>query len=535
MKQLITLFFVIVIIGCSQSENSVSENKTLILPESVSAVDLGRTIDSLNDKFKYDLSLLLLQKLIVKSNDSMKFVCFLYESLTYKRLFKYDDVFRCLDSAQLYGLRCSKPEYYLNKISAERAFALFDTQKYEQADTVMKLLREKGFVGLTNQQQAFIIMQEGYIDFGKHNYKAADIKYNEAIKALSGEYSKDLPVVYGKQIELYLAQKNDSAAYFVYEKANLNINSSDILKYRMYINDMMKLGFLKRGEYKNVYTYTHIVDSLYEIYNKSQHINTLAELETKYQVQQKEQALISSRNKEIADERLIAFLITVLISLMLIVMLLYLLQQRRKAIRERNLHQQFTAQLFKKTEEERQRIAVDLHDGISHELLQLKELNSSSETINQIDHVINEIRNISRNLHPAMFERVGLKLSIEQLAERIEQQHEFLISLDLDYEKLLSSATELQLYRIIQEALNNVLKHSNAHAAFISMKNLGDYTQVIIKDNGSGFSVLEKIKNSSSFGIHNMLERTEAIGGKAQIDSGTDGTIITIKIPNNKK
>ena len=105
----------------------------------------------------------------------------------------------------------------------------------------------------------------------------------------------------------------------------------------------------------------------------------------------------------------------------------------------------FTQQFLQNTEQERQRIANDLHDSISHELLSLK--NSVSQEIKDLggrfDGIIQEIRTISRNLHPVLFEKVGLKISLEQLIERIQESDKLFVSHEINYEKSLPMEKEM--------------------------------------------------------------------------------------------
>ena len=192
----------------------------------------------------------------------------------------------------------------------------------------------------------------------------------------------------------------------------------------------------------------------------------------------------------------------------------------------------FTKQLLESTEDERKRIASDLHDSISHELLNLKSIfKQDFATVNtKIDSIINDIRGISRNLHPVMFDKIGLEPNIEQLVERIQQQNDFMVSTEINYKGSLNSADELQIYRIIQEALTNIIKYAKAHAGKITMMENKDNILVEIKDNGNGFNVKEALNSGKSFGLHNIIERSRVIGGEAQIQSSAEGTIINIKI-----
>ncbi len=195
----------------------------------------------------------------------------------------------------------------------------------------------------------------------------------------------------------------------------------------------------------------------------------------------------------------------------------------------------FTKQLLESTEVERKRIATDLHDSISHELLNLKSIFKQDLSVvnSKIDSIINDIRGISRNLHPVMFDKIGLVPNIEQLVERMQIQNNFLVSTEIDYKGTLSSADELQIYRIIQEALTNIIKYSEAHAAKITILEGNSKIDIEIKDNGKGFNVKETLNGGKAFGLHNIIERSRVIGGKAEIQSSADGTIININITKN--
>jgi two-component system, NarL family, sensor kinase len=208
-------------------------------------------------------------------------------------------------------------------------------------------------------------------------------------------------------------------------------------------------------------------------------------------------------------------------------------QSRKKLKIEKQMSENYTRQLLEKTEEERKRIATDLHDSISHELMGLKSSNTEEfkQANQKIDTIINDIRVISRNLHPVMFDKVGLQNTIEQMAERVQQQHGCLLTADINYANSLSSATELQIYRITQEAINNIVKYANAIAGKISINETDTQVMVEIKDNGKGFDVAHTLNSSKAFGLHNIIERSKAIGGKANIASGNTGTVINIVIP----
>src|SRR5690606_2922289 len=140
---------------------------------------------------------------------------------------------------------------------------------------------------------------------------------------------------------------------------------------------------------------------------------------------------------------------------------------------------------------ERKRIASDLHDSVSNELVNLRHIiaNNDNQLKSKIDFILEEVRNISRNISPTLFDKIGLKLSVEQLIDRIQNQHNFFISSEIKYKGGLDNDKELQLYRIIQEAITNILKHANAVAGKVSINESDKTVNVEIRDNGKGFDV----------------------------------------------
>lgn len=148
----------------------------------------------------------------------------------------------------------------------------------------------------------------------------------------------------------------------------------------------------------------------------------------------------------------------------------------------------------------------------------------------KIDQIINDVRVISRNLHPVMFDKIGLEPNIEQLIERFQTQHNLMVSTEFDYHGSLSSEAELQLYRIIQEALTNIIKYAKAHAAKITLGESAEKIHLQIRDNGVGFDVAKTLSSTQAFGLHNIIERSRIIGGTTHVHSSSEGTVIDVEI-----
>jgi signal transduction histidine kinase len=253
-------------------------------------------------------------------------------------------------------------------------------------------------------------------------------------------------------------------------------------------------------------------------------------------LKKKEQQIVI-QEKTIATKNAIIAWLAFLFLMLFTIIFIYRNKQKQKQIELDSINiQRYTKQLLEKIEEERKRIASDLHDSISHELLELKNVSNGNlvETNIKIDGIINDIRSISRNLHPIMFDKIGLKASVEQLMERAQVANNFMVTADVDYKLSLSSSDELQVYRIIQEALSNIIKYADAVAAKILVTEKEKTIYIEIKDNGKGFNVKKTLNSSDAFGLHNIIERSRAIGGKAKIKSDGNGTIVSIIINKMK-
>ena len=297
--------------------------------------------------------------------------------------------------------------------------------------------------------------------------------------------------------------------------------------------DALKNEAIEKKDYKTAFYYSEALKETDDsLTNRALLIKT-KELDKKYQTEKKEQQIQIQQQEITQKNTYIALLVASLSGLLLAVFAYYSWQRQKLLRQEKTNTMNFTKQLLENTEDERKRIASDLHDSISHELLNLKSIFSQDLSVvnKKIDTIINDIRGISRNLHPVMFDKIGLVPNVEQLVERIQNQNNFFISTDIVYTGQLTSADELQIYRIIQEALTNIIKYAKAHAAKIKISEDKNKIAIEIRDNGKGFDVKQALNSEKAFGLHNIIERSRVIGGEASISSSSEGTIITINIP----
>jgi len=212
-----------------------------------------------------------------------------------------------------------------------------------------------------------------------------------------------------------------------------------------------------------------------------------------------------------------------------------------KIRKERNDKIHFTEALIFAQEEERKRIAQDLHDGIGQSLLLIKkQLENTKDAVMSnkilVGETLEEVRAISRDLHPLHLEKVGLSNAIRSIGTKIEISTNIFITQEIDdIDNVLSPKSEIHIFRTIQEAMSNIIKHSEATAANISVTENEDYLHFIIRDNGKGFDHEIAVVTSKSLGLKVMNERISSLGGQLVFKPGkVNGTVIEIKIPKPK-
>jgi two-component system, sensor histidine kinase LadS len=184
------------------------------------------------------------------------------------------------------------------------------------------------------------------------------------------------------------------------------------------------------------------------------------------------------------------------------------------------------------TEQERQRIARDLHDDIGSRMSHLKRQIESQKQISllhEVENLCNDIRNLSHQLAPQAIRFNSLTQLIQQQGYQLHQAGIEVNLQQYDFPKELDDDTKAELLRIVQEALNNILKHSGAKQVDIQLFKHDNELVITIEDDGQGF---DEQQLSGGIGLDNMRARAESLDGKLEISSKLDeGTSLLITIP----
>lgn len=277
-------------------------------------------------------------------------------------------------------------------------------------------------------------------------------------------------------------------------------------------------------------------------------------MQTRLAVLRQEESSLRKRRDEL-DGRLLSLSKTVdraenLVS-KISVILPYLQDEFRQVndiIQDTKQKQQFNLKIISAQEEERRKISREMHDGPAQmmaNILLRSELIERAFTSGDVDKAINELKSIRKmvrtslyevrriiyDLRPMALDDLGLLPTIKKHAMTLEEYHKIEIDLQIMGEKRrLSQDYEVALFRLIQESLQNAVKHSKASKVKVEMKMGREAISIFVADNGIGFDFQEI--NENSFGLVGMGERVEMLGGTISIQSEKGkGTQIDVKIP----
>lgn len=238
------------------------------------------------------------------------------------------------------------------------------------------------------------------------------------------------------------------------------------------------------------------------------------------------------------------------LSILAVILSAYAFYRRRTGMlkKAKATQEAFSLQLIASQEEERKRIAVELHDSLGQSLVLIKNWaslgikatngNVPKTNLNEISEAaseaINEVREIAYNLGPYQLDRLGLKTSIEEMIQKVSSSSPIKFEIEIDkIDGFFDKPTEINIFRILQEAVNNIVKHSEATKANLSIKMDLVQMTVSISDNGKGF-VYENtdLKPQSGLGLFGMAERVNLLKGEYSIKSEQGyGTTVTINLP----
>lgn len=235
-----------------------------------------------------------------------------------------------------------------------------------------------------------------------------------------------------------------------------------------------------------------------------------------------------------SPEYQVAFLIvlgTAGMLVLVVAIVLFVIVYQKRVLRAQLEKQQLEADYQQKMleaalesqENERRRIAADLHDSVGAMLATVKlgmgnmlrsgKAEDQDFTRSVLDETISSVRKISRDLMPSTLEHYGLSAALREFSERLQQASEITFSFMEEGEASPLALRESSIvFRIAQELVNNAIKHSGANTIAISLAWKKPELRLIVQDNGCGFSVEEKKKQQGGLGLFNLENRARVLG-----------------------
>ncbi|MEQ1678335.1 MAG: sensor histidine kinase [Chitinophagaceae bacterium] len=458
-------------------------------------------------------------------------------------------------------------------------------ENYNKADVIYRQLRDTAGI-------AMILNESGVVFEYREDYKEAIRRYTASMKlaeaagdSLGVSYSlSNIAGVYVIQKNYSEAEKNllralhiremlkDSFAIALtysdlgvamnnkgdYAKAieylTLSNKVAEGLKYpELQSNNYNELSAVaqKQGDFQKAFQYflkrSALRDSLYALEKTKQ----IEELNSKYESARKEQQINEQQNRL----RLQNYLFIGIAGLVLFTSLLIHSKYKREKLKK---EQQLQAAIMKQQEiavkavmeaeeNERERIAKDLHDGVGQMMSAAKmnlsafeseiQFNSTEQQksfekiITLVDESCKEVRTVSHIMMPNALLKNNLSIAIRDFVDKLTNKNLQVHVYTEGLEERMDSNVETVLYRVIQECVNNAIKHAGASSLDISLIRDKDGISGTIEDNGKGFDTADK-DNFEGIGLKNILTRIEYLKGTVDFDSAPGrGTVVALHVP----
>lgn len=394
-------------------------------------------------------------------------------------------------------------------------------------------------------------------ELNQHTEEAFSI-YNEVKNSAQQQQFFDIYISAGQRLgDLLIAKKDYENAKGLLSMVYTNTIQWNDLKAQLKVLNSLRNLYAVTGDYKNAYAlmtqYMGVSREVLDMQNKKE----INELEIKYQTAQKEKEILNKENELNHQETVkYSLLIGFLAILLPVIGLLYMYyqklqaQSRLNATMEEMNQQKITALLKDKElallkasvsgqEQERKRIATELHDSIGGNLAAIKlqlsnpaSANGLKELIQQVDDTYHQVRDLSHDLIPQKFSNTGFTELIAGYLRQFDVPGSARISFQAyppEEIDRIGTTLKVEIYKIMQELITNAQKHSQATKVEIQLTQIDGMLKLLFEDNGRGFSTTT---TRQGIGFQNIQERLKLFGGTLSIDSfPSKGTVIDIEIP----
>ncbi|APD06856.1 histidine kinase [Flavobacteriaceae bacterium UJ101] len=508
-----------------------------------SALNFYQKALKLSEKYHFNKSIIFLNSFIADlhnlKNDSIKTLYHYNKALNYS--FLLNDSINIIDNCNKMG------EFFRNNQNQDSALYY-----YKKGIKYASSLHDHQQLSMLYLNMASLLLEEKSLDLNlAYNY------LERANRLIQPSKENDRYFIYNGLLALYYNYKKQyKKSLFYYQKAEEYSSSkrvSDPTKSILYYK--ISQLFLDMKNYEKAYTYfskhKELNDSLFQIDKERE----FAQVRTEYEVEKKDQQIgLLTKEKELEASKRKQFIygaVALVIPLLLLLLFYRNRVKTQKLLNEKEVQRlekekalEQAESLLKGQDQERNRLAKEIHDGVGAQLaglkLNLEDLNHElnhpelGSVTHKLENTFAELRSISHNLSVNYIQEHTLKELLTEVKIQYEKKKIFNIEMTLFPSEVLDTLNSFQkhhLYRIIQELFHNTYKHAHATQVLLSFTLRDTFLYIIYEDNGKGFdvSLLQK-----GIGLHNIEERIHALNGNWEIDSHPkSGTTIVLTIPQN--
>lgn len=515
-------------------------------------------------QFETSLKYYLSSQKILEQNNDVKRLCMLYGNLS--QVYEKFGQPKLGLEAGLHGIKIcreNKDDYNLANALINTASCLADLNRYDSALYLLKQAEDAAIAIDDKDDLTSIHIAKNNIYKKQGNYNALLQGADETLKFSNDvERNDGICEALLDKATYYLNKKDFKNAIAMATKAK---NIADSIHYPESMQHaLMSLSDIElaMGDMQAYFNYRKQADSISHAILSLKMMENGQQLAVKYESEKKEQQL-KLQDAVIRQERLWKYILFGLIAALLIIGFIArkaYLNKQRLLLSEKELQQQKITQLenekqlaatqaiLKGQEEERSRLAKDLHDGLGGILSGVKysfnnmkqqfiltEENATAfeKSMSMLDESISELRRVAHNMMPETLMKLSLSEALQDYCQQITQSsavHITYQSFGMEHLQL-DNAVKTTTYRIVQELINNILKHAAATEVMVQLIAKDDKLNITVEDNGKGFDTSQLFK-SNGIGYKNISSRVDFLKGRMDIQSKEkEGTSVYIEIP----
>lgn len=351
----------------------------------------------------------------------------------------------------------------------------------------------------------------------------------------------DIAINWHELGEVYLQKKDYNNSVRCFKKAIELGRQFDLKQLLVYVLDKIVLAEEGKGSFDSAYYHLKEFVLINDSLQRKTQAQNVDELETKYRTEIKDKQLKLQQATIKQKNTLNYILIGSTAALLIISLLSYRTYKQKRKLQEQKITELekeklllATQSILKGQEEERSRLAKDLHDGLGGLLsgvkLQLGAMKGNlilseehgrtfNKALVKLDESISEMRRVAHNMMPEALMKLGLEQALQDYCDGLSESQPFTINCEFHaLENRMPASTEIVVYRIVQELLNNAVKHSGATTILAQVIRQGDNLSITVEDNGKGFDI-SKTDITKGAGLANVKARVDYLKGQMDIQS----------------